>query len=211
MIMKKIVCLILLIQSGFMMAQTKTVATVNGEKVVIHPNADNGITASNGFMELGGTLIKPTSLTATDVNTLAIKGLQTGATTDNIIVSDANGVLKTISGSVLSSAKDLKVINSSYTVVDTDYAIVASGITGDITITLPAAASSKGRILVINQDNVSNTSGNEVTVKFNVPVKYSDKVSKDELLAPYYSAMTGGTLKIALQSDGTNWFVISSL
>lgn len=209
--MKKIVCLILLIQSGFMMAQTKTVATVNGEKVVIHPNADNGITASNGFMELGGTLIKPTSLTATDVNTLAIKGLQTGATTDNIIVSDANGVLKTISGSVLSSAKDLKVINSSYTVVDTDYAIVASGITGDITITLPAAASSKGRILVINQDNVSNTSGNEVTVKFNVPVKYSDKVSKDELLAPYYSAMTGGTLKIALQSDGTNWFVISSL
>ena len=105
---------------------------------------------------------------------------------------------------------EVKVINNNYTVEDIDYTIVASGLSGDITITLPDAASNKGRILVINQNDVETDGGDEITVKFNVPVKYSDKVSKAELLAPFYSA-TGGTLKISLQSDGTNWYVVSSL
>lgn len=100
--MKKITCILLLIQSGFMMAQTKTVVTQYGEKVTIHPFADNGLTANNGFIQLGGVLTKPSVLTTSSSYTLAIQGLQAGAITDKILVADANGILKWIDRSALS-------------------------------------------------------------------------------------------------------------
>ncbi|WP_431242846.1 hypothetical protein ACQ9BO_24475 [Flavobacterium sp. P21] len=179
--MKKSVIMLLLIQSGFVMAQAKIVVTMNGEKVTIHPNADNGLTANEGFIELGGALIKPTTLTTTDVNTLAIKGLQNGGASDNIVVVDANGVLKTFSAEALSSAKGVKIINDNYTIVPSDYTVIASKLSGDITIALPDALANKGRILIINQDDITNDSGNEVTVKFNKDVIYSDNFKINEL------------------------------
>lgn len=214
--MKKLTLVLLLIQSGFMMAQTetKTFVTVYGEKVKMNPNpvgtADNGLMVTDKNVQLGGDLIKKTSIGTTDAFTLAIKGLQTGTADNNIIVADASGVLKWVDKSVLTSSNNIKLINSNYTVEDTDYTIVASKLSGDITVTLPDAASSKGRVLVINQADVLTDSGNEITVKFNVNVIYSDSFSKNELAAPFYSA-TGGTLKITLQSDGVNWYVVSSL
>ncbi|KAF2327821.1 hypothetical protein [Flavobacterium ginsenosidimutans] len=100
--MKKIVCMLLLIQSGFLMAQTaqteETFVTVNGKRVKINPNsvnkADNGLTADSSKVQLGGALLKPTKITTTQNNTLTIDGLQVGASTDNILVADTNGVLK---------------------------------------------------------------------------------------------------------------------
>ncbi|WP_338839969.1 hypothetical protein [Flavobacterium ginsenosidimutans] len=100
--MKKIVCMLLLIQSGFLMAQTaqteETFVTVNGKRVKINPNsvnkADNGLTADSSKVQLGGALLKPTKITTTQKNTLTIDGLQVGASTDNILVADTNGVLK---------------------------------------------------------------------------------------------------------------------
>ncbi|WP_264538192.1 hypothetical protein [Flavobacterium sp. N1736] len=109
-----------------------------------------------------------------------------------------------------SQVADFITTSIDYEVKDADYTIVASKLTNDITITLPAATASKGRVLVINQLNGTDAAGKELTVKFNVPVVYSDAVSKSELMAPYYSA-TGGSLKITLQSDGLNWHVISAL
>jgi hypothetical protein len=58
--------------------------------------ADNGLTVLGTNVQLGGALSKPTVITTAATNTLAIKGLQTGTSTDNIVVADANGVLKTI-------------------------------------------------------------------------------------------------------------------
>ncbi len=139
-----------------------------------------------------------------------LEGLQAGSATDNIVVADANGVLKTMKSSNVSNFKDIKIINSNYTVTNTDYTIIASQLSDDITITLPDAASSKGRTLLISQTDVTNSAGAEVTVKFNVPVIYSDTFSASEIAAPYYSA-TGGTLKITLQSDQNKWHVVSSL
>ncbi|GEM_PF-6406373 len=102
--MKKIVCMLLLIQSGFMMAQTtqteETFVTVNGKRVKINPNslntADNGLTADSSKVQLGGALLKPTKITTTVKNTLTIEGLQVGVSTDNILVADTNGVLKLV-------------------------------------------------------------------------------------------------------------------
>ncbi|WP_338840825.1 tail fiber domain-containing protein [Flavobacterium ginsenosidimutans] len=104
--MKKIACLLFLIQSGLMMAQTETFVTVNGKKVKMNPKslntANNGVTAVNDTIQFGGDLIKPTTLTTTSVNTLKIAGLQTGATTDYLLTTDANGVVKQIANTAWS-------------------------------------------------------------------------------------------------------------
>ncbi len=97
--MKKIIYLILLVQSGITLAQTKTVVTQYGEKVTIHPNANNGLTAENGDVQLRGELIKPTAIKVSPVNTLSVIGLQAGVNSDKIMVSDVSGVLKTINQS----------------------------------------------------------------------------------------------------------------
>ena len=351
------------------MAQTKTVVTVNGEKVTINPNsigsADNGLTAAGGNIQLGGPLTKASVLTTTSAFTLALKGLQPGANTDNIVVTDANGVLKLITPSSLSgtgpwynvatnaqatantqdiyqlgkigigtltphaqlqlantvadrkivlyedanndnqfygfgvqssllklqapafsfnsavnatsstelmrlnatglgigtitptakldvagktvtqsaqiakgtddslpaaglvataaddkgnikwaapaasNVMEIKVIHDNYPIAANDYTIIASKLNSDITLTLPAATTCKGRILIINQIGVATASGSPVAVKFNVPVVYSDTVRKNQIISDYYSTSTGGSMKVTLQSDGTDWYVIS--
>jgi len=99
--MKKLILALALIKGGFMIAQTKTVVTVNGEKIQVNPNsvstADNGLNSTAGNVQLGGVLLKPTTVTATASNTLAIAGLQTGSGSDNVLVADSNGVLKWVS------------------------------------------------------------------------------------------------------------------
>ena len=103
--MKKVIYMLLLIQSGFMMAQTETVVTINGKKVQFNPNsvntADNGLSSNGGNVQLGGDLTRSTILGTSSTNTLAIKGLQTGADTDNVMVVDGSGVLKAVSASSL--------------------------------------------------------------------------------------------------------------
>ncbi|MET3027060.1 tail fiber domain-containing protein [Flavobacterium sp. UW10123] len=97
--MKKIICMLLLLQGGFIIAQTETVPTINGKKIQIAPNAgtaDNGLTATNGKIQLGGSLTQPTTITTTSVNTLTIANLQTGALTDQYLTTDASGVVRKI-------------------------------------------------------------------------------------------------------------------
>ena len=105
--MKKIVCLLLLVQSAFIIAQTKTVVTPYGEKVTININtvntADNGLTKTDGNVQLGGTLLKPTTIETDADNTLAISNLQAGVITDDILVANAAGVLKKISSELLTN------------------------------------------------------------------------------------------------------------
>lgn len=106
--MKKIICLFLLIQSGYILAQTETLVTVNGKRVQINTNpvttADNGLTAENGKIQLGGELTKKTAIETSSENTLSIKGLQNGSTSNTILTTDANGVVKTITNSDLSNS-----------------------------------------------------------------------------------------------------------
>jgi len=89
-------------QNGNLVSTINGVASTAVVPVVI--DASNGLTVLNGTVQLGGALIQPTVLTASKANTLAVSGLQAGAATDNIIVSDpATGVLKTIASSALNT------------------------------------------------------------------------------------------------------------
>ncbi|MBW1655403.1 beta strand repeat-containing protein [Flavobacterium quisquiliarum] len=81
-------------------ANGNLVSTVNGvattPEVSVLIAANNGLTATNGNVQLDGSLIKPTIIATDATNTLAISGLQpSAATTDLIVVADNTGVLKT--------------------------------------------------------------------------------------------------------------------
>lgn len=59
--------------------------------------ADNGLTKTSDNIQLGGSLIAPTTIATSETNTLALTGLQDGdAATDRNMVVDANGVIKAV-------------------------------------------------------------------------------------------------------------------
>ncbi|MBW1655407.1 tail fiber domain-containing protein [Flavobacterium quisquiliarum] len=81
----------------------KLVSTVNGvettPEVPVLISANNGLTATNGNVQLDGALIKPTTITTDATNTLAVEGLQSASPTgtDNIVVANpSTGVLSTL-------------------------------------------------------------------------------------------------------------------
>lgn len=95
-------------------------STVNGVEsspaVGVLTSADNGVVATNGNVQMGGALTKPTTLSASAANTLAITGLQDGdLTADSLLVVTPNvGILKKV------SSKDLGVNESKTIELATD-------------------------------------------------------------------------------------------
>ena len=83
--------------------------------------ANNGLTVdiNDNKLQLGGNLIKPTTITSDPVNTLAIDGLQTTAESDDYdiaTVDNTTGVLKKIPASSLAMHRYIKI----YTANDGD-------------------------------------------------------------------------------------------
>ncbi|KQN32480.1 hypothetical protein ASE92_17935 [Pedobacter sp. Leaf41] len=89
-------------------ATNKLTSTVNGissnsvDLSALATTANNGLTKTGINTQLGGALIAPTTITADVTNTLAVAGLQVGATTDKLVVADpTTGVLKSVDQSSL--------------------------------------------------------------------------------------------------------------
>lgn len=61
---------------------------------------DNGLIIDDNKVKIGGPLTEPTALITTSINSLAIVGLSSGKTSDNIVVTDSNGVLKSSKAAV---------------------------------------------------------------------------------------------------------------
>jgi hypothetical protein len=63
---------------------------------------ENGLTKNGNNVQLGGTLIKPTTLATDATNTLKISGLQSGSlASDSLVVSSADGTLKRVTAETL--------------------------------------------------------------------------------------------------------------
>jgi len=78
----------------------KWIKLMNGKDNVVYANNGLNINANQNVI-LGGALEVPTTITTTNSNTLAITGLEkSGVINENIIVSSANGVLKTINSAL---------------------------------------------------------------------------------------------------------------
>lgn len=84
--------------------------------------------------------------------------------------------------------------NADYTVVDTDYTILADASTNAFTLTLPDATTNTGRVLVIRK---IDESANDLT--FSAPIKISENTS--------FTTLNINTT-IRIQSDGTAWYKI---
>ena len=155
--------------------------------------------------------------TTTPASVLAVTG--TGAT---LVPATVNIVPSTVEGNVLTTTATgvewkapvktnvfgIKITSTDYTLGDADYTVIARNLTRNITLTLPDATTNTGRVLVFNQNTVSSA-GTPVVVNFNVPVIYSDTASYPYIAASVFGGATGGSLKITLQSDGINWYVIN--
>ncbi|WP_233166002.1 beta strand repeat-containing protein [Pedobacter sp. ASV12] len=81
------------------------VADANGQLMIgatpATITADNGLTQSANNIQLGGTLTGATTITTDANKTLAVAGLQAGASTDKVVTADANGVLRQLDQTAL--------------------------------------------------------------------------------------------------------------
>jgi hypothetical protein len=63
---------------------------------------ENGLTKTGNTVQLGGSLLKPTTLTTDATNTLKIAGLQSGSlASDSLVVSGTDGTLKRVTAEAL--------------------------------------------------------------------------------------------------------------
>lgn len=177
--------------NGALVSTVNGVATSPAVNVLI--SADNGLTATNGNVQLGGSLTAATTITTDATKTLAIAGLQNGANTDKMVVVDGNGILK----SVTATTRNINAIvnkSADYTIVDTDYTILANATSNAFTLTLPAANANTGRVLIIRKtDETANV------LTFSLAIKISETTS--------FTTLNLNTT-IRIQSDGTNWYKI---
>jgi hypothetical protein len=100
-----------------------TIKWVSASKLFGALTFGNGLTKNGNNVELGGTLSKPTTLSTSATNTLAIQGLQSGSSADSLVVVGADGTLKRRSQeSLLQSGEQLFTATAgqtSYTVTGT--------------------------------------------------------------------------------------------
>jgi hypothetical protein len=138
--------------------------------------ADNGLTKTADNIQLGGLLTKASTLTTTASNTLAIQGLQTGATTDNIVVTDANGVLKTVTKASIGAGGDnlgnhtatesLKMANNNITGAantSTQTATIAKGTDNAAAVAgyIATSADAYGNVIWKDPASIAGSSGTE--------------------------------------------------
>jgi hypothetical protein len=169
------------------------------------PTADNQLSIGNTIY--GTNLGSATNMVGIGVNNptntfhvkstanpIRLEGLQTGVSTDKMVVADASGVLKTIAMPNANVSNIVKT-TSAYTALDTDYTILVDGTAGAVTLTLPAAsAANVGRILIIRK---TDETGSILT--FSEAIKISETTTVTTL-------NVNSTMRI--QSYGSAWYKI---
>jgi hypothetical protein len=198
--------------------ETITTLSYNSTLKTLNYSGEGTSTAAIDLVALvDNATAKADLTTTTPVTVLAVTGTAAtlAAATVDIVPSVVEGdVLTTTATGVAWKAPakpnvlGIKVTSDDYTLVAEDYTVIARNLTKDITLTLPDATANTGRILVFNQNTVFS-GGTALVVNFNVPVIYSDTASYPYIAAGLFGGTTGGSLKITLQSDGTNWYVIN--
>jgi hypothetical protein len=172
------------------------VSTVNGlastPAVNVLISANNGLTVTDGNVQLGGALTAATTITTDATKTLALAGLEAGANTDKMLVVNASGVVKSVDASAR-NINAIRKVTAAYTVTDADYTILADA-SSAFTLTLPAANANTGRVLIIRK---IDETANDLT--FSAAIKISE--TRD------FTTLNMNTT-IRIQSDGTAWYKI---
>ena len=160
---------------------------------VLAATASNGtdIDDTSGDVKLGGPLTEVTTITASVANTLAIAGLQDATATDKIVMADAvTGVLRVKDA----NASKVVKVTAAYSALANDATILADASGAPFTLTLPTAASSTGRTIVIRKvDDTANL------------LTFSESIKLNEI--DTFTGINYNTT-IRIQSDGTDWYMI---
>jgi hypothetical protein len=120
--------------------------------------ANNGLTELGDTVQLGGALTKATTITTSGTNTLAIAGLQSGASTDSILVANpTTGVLRrrSVSSVVGSSGLSNNGLSKSGDTVQlggalTKATVIATSATNTIALSGLQSGASTDSVLVSN-------------------------------------------------------------
>ena len=169
--------------------------------------ARNGLTQIKDTVELGGTLIKPTTITTSATNTLSIAGLQSGKKSDSIM-TDSAGVVRHRSLTSILTPNWIE-ITSNYTVQDENIVLFTGS--SDATLTLPSAAANPGRVIqILNYAPEGSVVNLTMSPALRDLGSDTGSVLSNQL---HYSggnlgSSGGNTLKIF--SNGTSWFKLSN-
>lgn len=153
-------------------------------------------------IESGGAFIQNGSTANTFVGTIASSNTtaSTSSTTGSIKTAGGMGVAKSLNVGEGISATGLVLAivtkTTNYTATANDHTIRVNATSGNITITLPAAASHAGRIYNIKKiDATANT----VTIDGN---------SSETIDGAATNVITGQYVNVCVQSNGSNWDII---
>ena len=209
------------VSNTFVASTRSLTTTVNGvtSATVTLTNEDsttasNGLTLTGKDVRLGGVLTAATTITATAVNTLALAGLQSGATTDSIlVVNPTTNVVRRISSGRFKNGNLLVTTAPSLTVADSIDVVIFRG-TAASAITLPSASANIGKVVRILNYAASATNIN-ITLS-PAPViqggatDFTNAVVSSQLTL--YGANAASSLgnTIELVSDGTNWYKLGN-
>ena len=161
--------------------------------------ANNGLTKNLNNIELGGTLLKPTQIITdgkTNESTLAIVNLQPVKVSNDMVVVERNGVLRTIARSISTeTAVGLSVDSiTGYTPYVQEVNVDVTAGNSNFDIKLPNAVTAKGQAINIKLVNTTEVNGY-------VSIKYGN------------NELTYGALPYQgwiIKSNGTNWIIVGS-
>jgi hypothetical protein len=146
--------------------------------------AENGLTKEGNIVRLGGTLNRATTVVQAN-NTMAFTGGQVGVGTT------APQATFHVAGSM---AMPIATQTASYTATLSDHTLIFN-LSGAATLTLPAAASCPGRTYIIIKGDAT---GN--VLSFSTPITLSTAQTMPSV---------NYNVRLHVQSDGTNWWLIA--
>ena len=153
-------------------------------------NASASLTSGALKLGVGGATALDTQISRTAANTLTIDNNASGAA--NLILT---GNLQ-VQGAIYLKTVSKVFADSPYSVAASDAVIFCNATGGNMTVTLPSAASHTGRKITVKR---TNTTVNTVTV--------GSASGTIDGSASYI--IPGGTLNsITVVSDGTNWYIV---
>jgi hypothetical protein len=210
------------VSNTFTPATRALVTTVNGvaapaATITDGPDsttASNGLTLTGKDARLGGPLTAATTITTSVTNTLALAGIQSGKTTDSIlVVNPTTNVVRRISAGRFKNGNLIVTTALSLILADTVDVVIFRGALA-ATITLPSAASNVGKVIRILNYAVSNTNV-DITLS-PAPViqggitDITNPTVSNRITTYGSDAASAIGNSIEVVSDGTNWYKLGN-
>jgi hypothetical protein len=158
--------------------------------------ASNGLNLSGNDVQLGGSLTSATALTTSSTNTLAVLGLQTGASTDSLLVIGTGSVIKKVAAptfpQLLVDARKTTTYTPGSSFATIVYNSAPTYNTGYSTTTGTFTAPATGlyEIIISNSYSLSNSSSN-LNLQIGNQIIVAGSVDMEKYNSTYHTSTSG--------------------